>query len=206
LLTCVNIASPFDPSFETELAADLATVGVLVDRATGDAPASYTPADASCPATRPVIRKADVLSENEKAWLKTRQAAVVAPMRDLLGRLNISGLDTNAYVDKQKDVAGALPVIGIAMSGGGYRALLNGAGAIAAFDIRTPNSTAKGHVGGLLQSATYITGLSGGAWLVGSLFVNNFTTVLDIASTPKTQSATGGLWQFGRSILQGKRE
>jgi lysophospholipase len=183
---------------------DLAAASILVERATGDSPTGYTPADVNCPATRPVIRSADTLSDSETAWLKTRQAAIVDPMRDLLGRLNISGLDTNAYVDKQKGVAGAMPVIGIAMSGGGYRALLNGAGALAAFDSRTPNSTSKGHLGGLLQSATYLAGLSGGAWLVGSLYVNNFTSVQNIASTPRTQSATGGLWQFARTILQGK--
>jgi lysophospholipase len=200
----VSAASPLDSSLESDLALDLAAAEILVERALGDSPKGYTPADSNCPSTRPVIRKADGVSNNESAWLKVRQGVVVDPMRDLLGRLNISGLDTNAYIDKQKGVAGALPVIGIAMSGGGYRALLNGAGAIAAFDSRTPNSTSKGHIGGVLQSATYISGLSGGSWLVGSLYTNNFTSVQNILSTPKTQSATGGLWQFGNSILQGK--
>jgi lysophospholipase len=124
-------------------------------------------------------------------------------MRDLLGRMGITGLDTNAYMDNHKSNVANIPNIGIAMSGGGYRALLNGAGAIAAFDSRTSNATSKGHLGGLLQSATYLSGLSGGSWLVGSIYMNNFTTVQQIVSTSSDQSATGGLWQFSRNLLQG---
>jgi lysophospholipase len=119
--------------------------------------------------------------------------------------LDIAGLDTNAYIDNHKNDVNSLPNIGIAVSGGGYRAMLNGAGVISAFDSRTPNSTSKGHIGGVLQAATYLSGLSGGSWLVGSLYVNNFTTVDMLMSTPPAQSATGGLWQFGRNILQGMK-
>ena len=85
----------------------------------------------------------------------------MAPMRDLLGRLNISGFDAASYITKFADNSSALPNIAIAASGGGYRACLNGGGAIQAFDSREINSTAAGHLGGLLQSATYLAGLSG---------------------------------------------
>lgn len=122
-------------------------------------------------------------------------------MRDLLARANITGLDTNSYMDSLINNATALPNIGIAFSGGGYRALMNGAGAIAAFDNRTTNSTSQGHLGGLLQASTYISGLSGGSWLVGSLFVNNFTSVQDIINT--NPNVSGSLWDFSNSVLQG---
>lgn len=120
-------------------------------------------------------------------------------MRDLLGRLNVTGLDTNSYIDNNRNNASALPNIGIAVSGGGYRALMNGAGAIAAFDSRTNNSTGAGHLGGLLQSATYLAGLSGGGWLVGSLFTNNFTSVQNILN----EGDSGSVWQFSNSIFEG---
>jgi lysophospholipase len=74
--------------------------------------------------------------------------------------------------------------------------MLNGAGALAAWDSRTTNSTQKGHLGGLLQSATYLSALSGGGWLVGSMFLNNFSSV-------EALKAHGGIWQFGDSILEG---
>ncbi|KAF2423393.1 hypothetical protein EJ08DRAFT_640158 [Tothia fuscella] len=189
----------FDPS--TNLEIDIAANAYLLQkRALGDAPRGYTPADINCPAVRPEIRSAATLSPSEQTWLKSRRTAIVDPMKTLLSRMSITGLDTNAYIDSHKD---DLPVVGIAMSGGGYRATLVGAGVIAAFDSRTENSTSKGHLGGLLQSATYLSGLSGGSWLVGSLYMNNFTTVQKLIQTPAKQSATGGLWQFTRTLLQG---
>ena len=119
-------------------------------------------------------------------------------MQELLVRLNIPGFDANKYFDDHKSNDSSLPNIAIAVSGGGYRACLNGAGAIQAFDNRESNSTAPGHLGGLLQAATYFSGLSGGGWLVGSIFVNNFTTV----SALQTDN-TSTVWEFGNSIFVG---
>lgn len=165
-------------------------------RATMQAPNNYAPAAVDCPSTRPTIRLAALLSDNETAWLEVRRNNTIWAMRNFLGRANITGLDTNAYIDNIARNASELPNIGIAISGGGYRALMNGAGALAAFDNRTTNSTNQGQLGGLLQATTYLTGLSGGSWLVGSLYVNNFTSVQDIINT-------GSLWQFDNSILKG---
>lgn len=119
-------------------------------------------------------------------------------MGDLLGRLNISDFDAQAYLNNNADNTSNLPNIAIAASGGGYRAMLNGAGAVAAFDSRTENSTGPGQLGGLLQSATYFSGLSGGSWLVGSIYIQNFTSIQAILS-----DNTSGLWNLEDSILQG---
>ena len=122
------------------------------------------------------------------------------PMRELLTRLNIDGFDAGSFIDKNRDNTTNLPNIGIAFSGGGYRAMLNGAGALAAFDSRTANSTdGASQLGGLLQSSTYIAGLSGGGWLVGSIYMNNFTSVQNIIG----QNEDGDVWQLGNSILEG---
>ena len=121
-------------------------------------------------------------------------------MRDFLGRLNITGLDTNKYIDDNANNATALPNIAIAASGGGYRAMLNGAGVVQAFDSRTENSTSPGQLGGLLQSSTYLAGLSGGSWLVGSLYTNNFSSISDIMGYSGDGSS---LWQFQNSIFEG---
>lgn len=119
-------------------------------------------------------------------------------MRDFLGRLNISNFDVQSYITNNAKNASALPNIGVAVSGGGYRALMNGGGGLAAFDSRTPNSTSSGHLGGLLQATTYLTGLSGGSWLVGSLFTNNFSSVPALLD-----DKTGTVWDFANSIFQG---
>lgn len=59
------------------------------------------------------------------------------------------------------------PTIGIAMSGGGYRSMLTGAGILSALDSRSSNT----RLGGILQSTTYLAGISGGLWLVMNNFV-----------------------------------
>lgn len=123
-------------------------------------------------------------------------------MKDLLSRANISGFDAAAYIEKHRDNATALPNIGIAISGGGYRALMIGAGFLAAADSRTVNATGKGGIGGLLQSATYLSGLSGGSWLVSSIYANNFSSV----TTLQAGSPGSSVWQFGNSIFQGPKE
>lgn len=99
-------------------------------------------------------------------------------MRDLLERMNITGFDAGAYITKNSQNTTALPNIAIAFSGGGYRAMLNGAGALQAFDNREADSTTPGHLGGLLQASTYVAGLSGGSWLVGSIFVSGICRTL----------------------------
>lgn len=202
--TDIETGNPLEALARNQIEVDAGFEAALIKRALANAPDGYTPSDVNCPSEQPAIRIAGSLSQQETLWLQKRRANTIAPMRDLLGRLGITGLDTNAYIDKYKSNVANIPNIGVAMSGGGYRALLNGAGALAAFDSRTANSTSKGHLGGLLQSTTYLSGLSGGSWLIGSIYVNNFTAVQDILAAQADKSATGGLWQFSRNLLQGK--
>ena len=158
----------------------------------------YAPTAVSCPSSRPTIRNAASLSNQESQWLQSRRNATINPMIELLNRISIPGFDGANYVGSNQHNVSALPNIGIAVSGGGYRALLNGGGVLSAFDSRTDNSTASGHIGGLLQSSTYLAGLSGGGWLVSSLYANNFTSVEAIVSTNNS-----GLWDLSNSIFQG---
>jgi len=171
---------------------------IVIRKALANAPDGYTPERGSCPAKRPVIRSANELSPSETLWLGKRRNQTIDAMGHLLGRLNISNFDTQSYIDKNADISSNLPKIAIAASGGGYRAMLNGAVAVAAFDSRTENSTGPGQLGGLLQSATYISGLSGGSWLVGSIYINNFTSIQAILV-----DNTSGLWNLEDSILRG---
>ena len=122
-------------------------------------------------------------------------------MRNFLNRANIRNFDAGSYLDSVSSNASSLPNIGLAFSGGGWRALQSGAGVLKAFDSRTDNSTASGQLGGLLQSSTYIAGLSGGSWLVGSIYINNFTTVGALEA-----DTTGSVWQFDNSVLEGPDE
>lgn len=169
-----------------------------------NAPHGYTPQTNNCPSNPPQARDArSGLATEETAWLQKRRPATLEPMRQLLNRINIKGLNTNNYINQHRNNVSALPNIGIAVSGGGYRAMLNGAGVIEAFDSRTTNATNTGQLGGLLQSATYVSALSGGSWLVGSLYTNNFSSVDHILAHDTPADGSGSLWQFGNSIFEG---
>ncbi|KAF6818154.1 Lysophospholipase [Colletotrichum sojae] len=175
----------------------------LDPRALPDSPSGgYAPAIVECPSARPTIRSAATLSPNETSWLPLRRNATIEPMRELLIRANIPGFDAGAYIDRVRSSPSQLPNIGLAVSGGGYRALMNGAGFLAAVDSRTPNSTSAGGIGGLLQASTYLAGLSGGGWLVGSIYSNNFSSVVDL----QRGSRGSAVWRFDRSIFQGPEE
>lgn len=194
------IVIPRDASVSEYVAVGLAAVAQVVKRALPDSPTGgYAPGNVSCPAERPTIRVANALSPNETEWLPRRRNNTIEPMKDLLSRLNISGFDAAAYIDSHKNNATALPNIALAISGGGYRALMNGAGFVAAADSRTENSTQAGGIGGLLQASTYFAGLSGGGWLVGSMFANNFSSV----TTLRDGSPGSNVWRFDNSIIEG---
>ncbi|KZZ89793.1 lysophospholipase [Ascosphaera apis ARSEF 7405] len=165
-------------------------------RALPNAPDGYAPKAVKCPSNRPSIRSGLKLSENESKWLDKRRSKATDSLRSFLDRVKIDGFDATKYIDSHKNNKSAIPNVAIAASGGGYRAMLNGAGALSAFDDRTPNATSKGQLGGLLQSATYVAGLSGGSWLVGSVFLNNFTAIHDLQRSED-------VWDLSRTILQG---
>ncbi|KAJ5167099.1 lysophospholipase catalytic domain-containing protein [Penicillium canariense] len=173
-----------------------APTGTLISRAFPDAPNGYTPEKGQCPSPNPSLRTAVNISQHEMNWLQKRQGKRLKAMQTFLTRVNVPDFNATQYFAKNQPAS--LPNIGIAFSGGGYRALLNGAGAFTAFDERATNSTAPGHLGGLVQSTTYISGLSGGSWLVGSIYTNNFTTV-----TALLDSNASGVWEFDQSVLSG---
>jgi len=173
----------------------------LVERGTPQAPNGYAPAAVDCPSTRPSIRQGDTLSQNEVNWLPLRRNATIPAMQDLLRRIDIPDFSSDEYMNQVRNNVSALPNIGLAISGGGYRAMLNGAGALAAWDNRTTNATGQGQLGGLLQASTYLSALSGGGWLVGSLYMNNFTTVETTMNQQLPEP--NNIWQTQNSILAG---
>ncbi|CDO76326.1 hypothetical protein BN946_scf184414.g8 [Trametes cinnabarina] len=92
-----------------------------------------------------------------------------------------------------------LPNLGIATSGGGLRAALFGAGVLSVLDGRNQTSARAG-MGGLLQAASYLSGLSGGSWLVLSLSQANFPTLPEVVFG--TSSDVSGEDAFGGWITQ----
>ena len=69
--------------------------------------------------------------------------------------------------------------VALSISGGGYRALLTGAGIIQGFDERDSSVSTSG----LYQGLTYQAALSGGGWLLSSMAGNNFPTITYLKDT-----------------------
>ncbi|KAI0759250.1 lysophospholipase [Trametes elegans] len=144
----------------------------------------YTPTFEPCPAQKPLVRivgpdpGAQTLSRREQRYVKRKRARVL-PGAWAAYATAVDGAAPGslpAYVGailRGAHGRRALPRLGLAASGGALRAALFGAGVLGALDGRNATSVRAG-LGGLLQAATYISGLSGGSWLVLSLAQANF--------------------------------
>ncbi|KAI3406907.2 hypothetical protein KGF56_000199 [Candida oxycetoniae] len=160
---------------------------------------SYAPGSVDCPSDKDLVRIADSISDEEKSWLEGRDSITRDKLSQFLNHANMTDIDVDAYAKGNRSIH-----IGLAFSGGGYRAMLNGAGQLSALDSRTrnndfneQNSSISG-LGGLLDATTYIAGLSGGSWLVGSIVMNNFTSVQQIVDQNKIWDLTRSIFNYGK--------
>lgn len=155
----------------------------------------YAPSKVTCDDNINLVREANNLSSDETDWLVRRNAYTQDALKSFLTRAS-ANFSNNSLVSKIFEDDSNIPKIGIACSGGGYRAMLSGAGMLAAMDNRTEGASEHG-LGGLLQSSTYLAGLSGGSWLVGSLSLNNWTSVQDIVNDMTEENS---IWDITYSI------
>ncbi len=114
-----------------------------------------------CPdvTTYPLLRVFTAVNQslhpNEENYVNTRLTTVIPnEWKNWIGDgsaigYNLSSLNSSSF-----------PKVGIAVSGGGYRAAQYGAGVLSALDSRNESAKAAG-TGGLLQVTSYLSGLSG---------------------------------------------
>ena len=120
------------------------------------ADAGYAPLPATCPSSS-LVRSAVGINQEEALYVTKRKVLASQALRTWL-----------AGTGKKFDTT-SLPTVAFASSGGGYRAMLSGAGVIQAMDATDSKTT----MSGLYQAMTYHAGLSGGSWLVSSLLGND---------------------------------
>ena len=179
----------------------LATAQVAANQA-------YTPISAACPSGFTLVRQAgtpgnQTLASEELAYITGRKTNVLpSAWKNYLSNLqatNVSLPDYVASILSGNDTSVDYPNLGIACSGGGWRATMFGAGLLNVLDGRNGSSVTLG-TGGLLQAASYLTGLSGGSNLVGSLVQADFPTIETLAfgtnSSDPTETWGGWLTQI----------
>lgn len=113
-----------------------------------------------CPntTTDPLLRvftpRDQSLHPGEAAYVDTRLTTVIPnEWKNWVGDGSAIGYNLSAFNS-------SFPKIGIAISGGGYRAAQYGAGVLSGLDARNDSAKQAG-TGGLLQVASYLSGLSG---------------------------------------------
>lgn len=131
----------------------------------------YAPGKVSCPSNSSFIREATSISESEAKWIEARHERTKLAIVDYLENAGLEDFNLSLVTAPNLSVN-----IALAFSGGGYRAMLSGAGQLAALD----NRSADGGLGGVLQSSSYIAGLSGGSWLLGLLYLQNFPSIDEV--------------------------
>ncbi|CUM48810.1 unnamed protein product [Debaryomyces tyrocola] len=124
--------------------------------------------------------------------MRRRKQLTDVALMDLFSRNRIPDFDYQTFLANSTKCI----TIALAISGGGYRSMLTGAGVMAAYDLRTSNSTEDGKLGGLLQALSYIGGISGGSWLVMSNLINDFKPINELRNDPSA-------WALQDQLLAG---
>ncbi|KAI0792492.1 lysophospholipase [Abortiporus biennis] len=157
------------------------------------AAAAYAPKFSPCPRGTSLLRSAGTgvgkskqrLSSAEAEYVAKRQALVIPEAwRAYLSNVESVARHNNIVIPHYlssilSSSAEERPNLGIATSGGGYRAAIFGGGVLSVLDGRNQTSVSQG-TGGLLQAATYLSGLSGGSWLVSSLAQSDFPLIPEV--------------------------
>lgn len=136
----------------------------------------YAPRRVKCPSGR-LVRPADTINGQEEQFTERNRRKRERAVRTFLKQSGVEELEDDEYLDS------LLPVdMGIALSGGSFRAMLSAGGVLAALDERTDEEEIEADflLGGILQGAAYLSGLSGSSWLIGSMYHNGFARVQDL--------------------------
>ncbi|KAG0139668.1 hypothetical protein CROQUDRAFT_69979 [Cronartium quercuum f. sp. fusiforme G11] len=160
----------------------------------------YEPVKTSCP-NGPSLRYSETgqsrLSDAELTYVAEKAAKSIPLWRQYLERVNLEDFDVEKFLAKAESTGGGrfFPKFGFAFSGGGVRALCLGASIIEAFDGRNPDAV-EARIGGLIQLATYASGLSGGAWMLGSWATSNFPRLPLLNQTLWRLTEENDLWDW----------
>ncbi|KAG0656125.1 Lysophospholipase 1 [Maudiozyma exigua] len=157
----------------------------------------YAPATVNCNSNITLTRNATDLSESESNWLAKKDVLTKEALQSFLTRSSQNFTDKSILdsLFKNSNISD-IPRVGIAASGGGYRAMFGGAGMLAAMDNRTVGANEHG-LGGLLQGATYLSALSGGSWMTSTIVFNNWTSVQDILY--QMSDSNNSIWNTAQS-------
>ena len=149
---------------------------------------SYAPIKSSCPSNITYIRPSTAgLDLNEVNYISSRSKSTTGYLRPFALAAGLTPSDADRIFNNDL----LRPNTAIAFSGGGLRAMLNGAGVFRALDSRTSKVP---EFSGLIQGMNYMAGLSGGNWLVGGSALNDFASMDDLRDNH---------WHLNKNLVTG---
>ncbi|KAK4702983.1 lysophospholipase, partial [Phenoliferia sp. Uapishka_3] len=157
---------------------------------------SYAPTLVTCPSTL-ISRTGSPLEGNqtldasEATYLSSRRSNVVSSLWSSYIS-NTSYGDTGYNFSQLFPNSTSYPRVSTAISGGGYRASLYGAGTLSALDSRNATNAAP-----ILQLSDYLSGLSGGSWAVSSLAMNDLPDLFSLVLGENGQTG----WMLDLALL-----
>lgn len=120
----------------------------------------YTISEVRCDGVQ-LVRRGQSISPGEQAYVKQRAKKT--------GEALQKWLDSTGETFRLN----RMPTLAMVSSGGSYRAMLMGAGVVQAMDRRDTQEA----TGGLYQAMSYHSGLSGGSWLLTTMFGNGLDRI-----------------------------
>lgn len=122
---------------------------------------SFEPFEVNCPSYTLVRDARDkLICQKERKYIERRDAYTKEKLGEFLGSLELLQLN----YDEIKALLKITPHMGVAISGGGYRSMLTASGYL----------MEMGNVG-LTDCLSYISGLSGGSWVLLDLILHDFS-------------------------------
>lgn len=173
---------------------------------------AYTPVTVTCPSSGSLVRFAGTdiqrLSIQESAYIAARKSSVLpsawstylSNVETYAGAQNIAIPDYVHQLLSASEVPDGMTV-GLAISGGAYRAAIVCGVIMNAFDARNTAAIQAG-TGGLLQGVSYLSGLSGGGWLVASTTQAGFPTFPDLVYGAQSEHSSGETGSYGGFLAQ----
>lgn len=158
---------------------------------------ALTPKFSQCPPGTSLVRSAgttvQTLGPDEERYITTRKQEILpnawkSYLHNLQKKASSLDVELPDYISCLLNLPNLTPTLGIAISGGGYKAAAFGAANLEVLDSRNGSSVKFG-TGGLLQSTSYVTGLSGSSWLLTSLIQANFPTFEELVFGPKSHGS-----------------
>lgn len=159
---------------------------------------SYKPVKSNCTESPLLDINETSICDAERNWLTARDTVTQPAWTSWLTQQCQNDLISNSSWCHSDANTLALPRVAFVVSGGGVRSILNGGGVLSRFE-------SQNYSVGLIDVASYFTGVSGGAWLIGAMFGKSGHTLPSMKDIVASCQIQRGMFQPTSTLLSSTR-